>query len=178
MLVVGNLLLVVGLAAAPDSDPMSGWGGYVGATLGVAIGTGARHRAAGSATAFAWALAAAASMASYFIALRIVAAFLAPSASQSELLRSNWVALTLTGLILFALSAVLWERDAKARRRAALVCLATGLLFGGLVVAIVSEWPWLGLIALGSGAVILYRQIVVATREAPAAPAETASTSP
>lgn len=158
----GTVLLVLGFAAAPTSLAWSGtYVVFVGGSLGFAIGGYRDHRRSGSERPLLWALAYGGSMLLFFVAFIATAAAIRPTVSQNLTLRDAWLGLAASGLVLGAISTLLWERKPRRRRIAAILLLGVGLIFAGFIAVGQGGW-WvpLGVLSVPVGLAALLVAIV------------------
>ncbi len=128
--------------------------GAAGATLGISIRAFVDHRSPSAARGFGWAIAWAAAMFLFFLALIGSVMVLRPMLQGVPELSDAWEALFATGLVFGGLSAVLWERSRAGRVAVGLTIVGTCLLFAGLA-GLVGGQPVFGALALPTGVVLL-----------------------
>ena len=150
--VAGCAVVALGFAASPI--PTSGPFGSitvfaVPAGLGAAIGEYRRRRVSDPARAPLWGLASGAWVAASLVAMFGMAVLIRPAVRGIPGLEDSWSAILMSGLLVAFVGALLWERDARRRRFAALVVLAVALIVVG-VFARSSGDPWASLGALVS----------------------------
>lgn len=158
----GNVLLVLGYAAAPFSVAWSGtYLVIVGGSLGFAMGGYRNHRRSGSQRPLLWALAYGGSMLLFFVAFIATAVAIRPTVSQNPTLGDAWVGMLAIGFALGAIAALLWERKSRRRRITAILLLAGGLIFGGFIaVGQGGIWVPLGVLSVPVGLAALLVAIV------------------
>jgi hypothetical protein len=161
-------LWVVAFAAADftllDGAPWSA----AGATLGISIRAFVDHRSPSAARGFAWAIAYAAAMFVFFLALIGSVMVLRPMLQGVPVLGDGWEALFAAGFVIGGLSAVLWERSRAGRVGVGLTLVGMGLLFAGLA-GLVGGQPLLGALALPTSIVLLVLGLTKGVGRAPAA---------
>jgi hypothetical protein len=156
--VAGLAVVALGFAASPE--PWAFGGNYtfmVGPILGAAAGGYIRHRRSGDERAPLWALGYGVSAAALLVAMFGTAAVIRPTVLGMSGLSDAWYGLFMGGFMVMFVGALLWERDARRRRFAALLLLAVWLIVGG-VFARSSGDPWASIgafVSLGGFGVLL-----------------------
>jgi hypothetical protein len=161
--VAGCAVAAIGMAASPG--PMAfglNYGVAVGPILGAALGGYLRHRVSDHERAPLWALAYGASVVAVLVATFGMAVVIRPTALGIPGLRDAWSGLIMSGFLLGFVGALLWERDARRRRLAALALLAVWLIVGGIFARSSGDpWPSLAApVALGGFSVLLLTLVV------------------
>ena len=130
--VAGCAAVVIGLPASPM---LLAFGGnyvfVVGPILGATAGRYTRHRMAGDARAPLWAFAYGATVAALVVAMFGTAGVIRPSVLGTPGLGDAWYCLLMSGFLVGFVGALLWERDARRRRLAAVMVLVLWLTSAG-----------------------------------------------
>jgi uncharacterized membrane protein YjjP (DUF1212 family) len=156
--VAGLAVVALGLAASPV--PLAFGGNYaavVGPVLGATVGGYLRHRVSDPERAPLWALAYGASVAAILVATFGTAAAIRPTVHGIPGLGDAASGIIVTGFLVAFVGALLWERDARRRRFAALLLLAVWLIVGGAFVRSSGD-PWASIgafVSLGGFGVLL-----------------------
>ena len=156
--VAGLAVVALGLAASPV--PLAFGGNYaavVGPVLGATVGGYLRHRVSDPERAPLWALAYGASVAAILVATFGTAAVIRPTVHGIPGLGDAASGIIVTGFLVAFVGALLWERDARRRRFAALLILAVLLIVGGVVLRFSGDlWALIGaFVSLGGFGVLL-----------------------
>jgi hypothetical protein len=157
--VIGFAVVALGIAASPDSSALAGTYGLfiVPGLIGAAIGGYRRHRVSDPARAPLWGLASGALVAAMMVATLGTALLIRPTVRGIPGLEDAWSGVFASGILIGLVGAVLWERDFRRRRFAALLGFAFLLIAGGVFVRSSGDaWAMLGaLVALGGFGVVL-----------------------
>ena len=161
--VAGLAVVALGLAASPV--PLAFGGNYaavVGPVLGATVGGYLRHRVSDPERAPLWALAYGASVAAILVATFGTAAVIRPTVHGIPGLGDAASGIIVTGFLVAFVGSLLWERDARRRRFAALLLLAVWLIVGGVFARSSGDvWAMLGaLVSLGGFGVLLLAVVV------------------
>jgi hypothetical protein len=162
IVVAGCAVAALGMAASPE--PMAfglNYGVAVG-PLGAATGGYLRHRVSDHERAPLWALAYGASVVALLVATFGTAVVIRPTVLGIPGLGAAGAGLIMSGFFVMFVGALLWERDARRRRFAALALLGFWFIVGGIF-ARSSGDPWASLaapVALGGFGVLLLALVV------------------
>jgi hypothetical protein len=162
MYMAGCAVAALGMAASPEPLAFGLYGVAVAGVLGAAIGGYRRHRVSDHEHAPLWALANGALVAAILVATFGTAVVIRPTVLGIPGLGDAWSGLIMSGFLVMFVGALLWERDARRRRLAALALFAVWLIVGGIF-ARSSGDPWASLaapVALGGFSVLLLALVV------------------
>jgi hypothetical protein len=155
--VAGSAVAAIGMAASPE--PWAFGGNYaviVGPILAAAAGGYIRHRRSGDERAPLWALAYGVSVAALLVAMFGTAAVIRPTVLGLSGLSDAWYGLFMGGFMVMFVGTLLWERDARRRRLAAVLLLVLWLMVGGVFARAGGDrWAPLGPLVLVGGVGVL-----------------------
>lgn len=179
------VLMILGLALAPgflasgdhDGGGFAKYSAAFGGTFGFAARAFLLHRKSGIGNGLLWAVAHGGSMALFFVAMFAAATAISPIVSRSPTLGGDaWSGIMAIAIVLGLTFNLMWERNARRRRIAAVLLLAAGILIGGLIgLRSGGAWAVIGTLSLSAGIITLVVAIVQGLSELHQEMAETAA---
>lgn len=182
---VAQALLIVALAATPgflasggnDGSGLATYGIAFGGAFGFATQAFLVHRKSGIENGLLWALAQGGSMALLLVGTFAAATAISPIVSRNSTLGGDtWLGLMATAVGLGLTSNLMWQRNPRRRRTAAIFLLAAGFIIGGFIgLRSGGFWTLIGVLSLSVGIIAVVMAMAEGFSNLKQAMAETAA---